>query len=56
MDLYGLSYDSDKLTATEGWDPTIQAYAKDLYQTQQEEPYPKNLSLWCISWQQKLRI
>jgi hypothetical protein len=56
MDLYGLSYDSDKLTGTEGWDPTIQAYAKDLYQTQQEEAFPKNLSLWCISWQQKLRI
>lgn len=56
MDLYGLSYDSEKLAASEGWDPTIQAYAKDLYQTNGNESYPKNLTLWFISWKQKLRI
>lgn len=55
-DLYGLSYDSDKLVASEGWDPTIQTYAKDLYQTNKEEKYPKNLTLWFVSWRQKLRI
>lgn len=56
MDLYGLSYDSEKLAASEGWDPTIQAYAKDLYQTNANESYPKNLTLWFVSWKQKLRI
>ncbi|MCZ6913703.1 MAG: hypothetical protein O7C59_03935 [Rickettsia endosymbiont of Ixodes persulcatus] len=56
MDLYGLSYDSEKLAASEGWDPTIQAYAKDLYQTNAKESYPKNLTLWFISWKQKLRM
>ena len=57
MDLYGLSYDSDKLATSEGWDPTIQAYAKALYQTNSGgESYPKNLILWFVSWKQKLRM
>ncbi len=56
MDLYGLSYDKDKLIKTEGWNSSIQAYAKTLYQKTQEDAHPNNLTLWFLSWKQTLRV
>lgn len=57
MDLYGLSYSPDKLVGMQGWNPSIQAYAKDLCPSATEgSPLPNNLSLWAMLWEQQLRI
>lgn len=56
MDLYGLSYDKDELITAEGWNPSIQAHAKTLYQKKQKDSYPNNLTLWFLSWKQTLRL
>ncbi len=57
-DLHGLTYAPDQLMGMQGWNPSIQAYAKDLYATgsDQGDPLPSYLSIWVMTWDQRLRI
>jgi hypothetical protein len=57
MDLYGLTYDPEKLVGMAGWNPSVQAYGKDLYTTDTEDAkMPNDISLWAMTWQQRLRF
>jgi hypothetical protein len=62
IDLYGLTYAPNQLVGTQGWNPSLQAYAKDLYSEKgkdpqgESEPLPDHISLWAVTWEQVLRI
>ncbi len=55
VDLYGLTVEAKQITGIKGWNPSIQAHAKDLYEDA-SEAHPKDLSLSLVSWDQVLRI
>jgi hypothetical protein len=58
IDLYGLTFDPKQITGIKGWNPSIQAHAKDLYVVEEntKESVPANLSLSLLTWEQTLRI
>jgi hypothetical protein len=56
LNLYGLTIEAKQLTGIKGWNPSIQAYAKDLYESNHHSEQPKNLELFLISWEQPIRI
>lgn len=56
LNLYGLTIEAKQLTGTKGWNPSIQAYAKDLHESSYDNEYPKNIELFLIKWDQCIRI
>ena len=55
VDLYGLTVEAKQITGIKGWNPSIQAHAKDLYEDE-NEAHPKDLSLFLFNWEQTIRI
>lgn len=55
VDLYGLTVEAKQITGIKGWNPSIQAHAKDLYEDE-NAAHPKDLALSLVSWDQGLRI
>lgn len=55
IDLYGLTVEAKQITGIKGWNPSIQAHAKDLYE-ENTNFHPQDLSLMLLSWEQTLRI
>lgn len=55
VDLYGLTVDAKQITGIKGWNPSIQAHAKDLYEENNTITTPQTLSLSLMMWEQTLR-
>lgn len=55
FDLYGLLQSPDKVVGDQGWNPSLQARARDLLGDIAANGHPK-IAIWGVRWQQRLRL
>ena len=53
FDLHGLLRKPDEILGTQGWSPTLQARASDLFGDLPVESDPQ-FSIWCVTWEQSI--
>lgn len=53
FDLHGLLRKPDEILGTQGWSPTLQARASDLFGDLPVEQDPQ-FSIWCVTWEQSI--
>jgi Kelch motif len=53
FDLHGLLRKPDEILGTQGWSPTLQARASDLFGDLPIDQDPQ-FSIWCVTWEQSL--
>lgn len=53
FDLHGLLRRPDEILGTQGWSPTLQARASDLFGDVPTDQDPQ-FSIWCVTWEQSI--
>ncbi len=53
FDLHGLLRKPDEILGTQGWSPTLQARASDLFGELPTNQDPQ-FSIWCVTWEQSI--